>query len=83
VKETEEGANEVMALLEKYCNASRHRVNLDKSSAFFSKGCLEAKRQLVKGILNVLNETLRMRSTCECPRMWASQKKWGFQIPQG
>jgi hypothetical protein len=47
-----------MALLKKYCNASGQHVNLDKSSVFFYKGCPKAKRQLVKGILNVPNETL-------------------------
>jgi hypothetical protein len=58
VKANDEGAREVMELLDKYCNASGHRVNLDKSSVFFSKGCPEGRRQSVKNILNVPNETL-------------------------
>ncbi|XP_071683223.1 uncharacterized protein [Lolium perenne] len=49
---------QVNTILEKYCNASGQRVNLDKSSIFFSKGCTEARRQSVKNILNVPNETL-------------------------
>jgi hypothetical protein len=48
----------VNVILEKYCNASGQRVNFDKSSVFFSKGCTEVRRQAVKNILNVPNETL-------------------------
>jgi hypothetical protein len=41
VKANDDGAHEVMELLERYCNASGQRINLDKSSVFFSKGCPE------------------------------------------
>ena len=58
VKASEEGAMEVNDLLDKYCNASGQQVNLDKSSIFFSKGCPDSRRQAVKNILNVPNETL-------------------------
>ena len=58
MKASEEGARAVNELLEKYCNASGQRVNLDKSSVFFSKGCPGNIRQLVKDVLHVPNETL-------------------------
>jgi hypothetical protein len=58
VKASIEGAIEVTDILEKYCNASGQRVNMDKSSVFSSKGCPEADRQAVKNILQVTNETL-------------------------
>jgi hypothetical protein len=58
VKASEEGAQEAKILLDKYYEASGQRVNLDKSSVFFSKGCPESIRQSVKTILQVPNETL-------------------------
>ena len=39
-KSSIEGANLVSNLLDVYCVASGQRVNHDKSSIFFSKGCL-------------------------------------------
>jgi hypothetical protein len=53
-----EGANEISESLDLYCKASGQRINLDKSSIFFSKGCPNLVRQEVKGILNVPNESL-------------------------
>jgi hypothetical protein len=38
VKANEEGARDVKLLLEKYCEASRQRINLDKSSQGLSRG---------------------------------------------
>jgi hypothetical protein len=58
IKASVEGAHAVNDLLDKYCQASGQRINLDKSSVFFSKGCSEACRQVVKDALNVPNETL-------------------------
>jgi hypothetical protein len=58
VKASVEGALEVAEVLESYCQASGQRINFDKSSVFFSKGCTEARRHAVKNILNVPNETL-------------------------
>jgi hypothetical protein len=53
-----EGAVEINSVLEAYCNASGQRVNMDKSSIFFSKGCPEGVRQEIKGVLQVERETL-------------------------
>jgi hypothetical protein len=57
-KETTEGAKEVSLLLETYAKASGQRINKDKSSIFFSKGCPDEVRLVVKNILNVPNEQL-------------------------
>ena len=82
---------EVNCILEQYCNASGQRDNLDKSSVFFSKGCPEVRRQAVKDILNVPNETLNEkylgmpsnvgRSTCGAfkylkDRIWKKVQGW-------
>ena len=57
-KSSVQGANEVSNLLDAYCLASGQRVNYDKSSIFFSKGCPETLRVEIKNILNVQNESL-------------------------
>jgi hypothetical protein len=44
--------------LDAYCRASCQRINLDKSSIFFSKRCPEVVKQEPKTILNVQNESL-------------------------
>uniref|UniRef100_A0A453D633 Uncharacterized protein n=1 Tax=Aegilops tauschii subsp. strangulata TaxID=200361 RepID=A0A453D633_AEGTS len=48
-------------LLNAYCMASGQRVNKEKSSIFFSKGCPEIVRNAVKGYLQVHNESLSDR----------------------
>uniref|UniRef100_A0A453SY82 Reverse transcriptase domain-containing protein n=1 Tax=Aegilops tauschii subsp. strangulata TaxID=200361 RepID=A0A453SY82_AEGTS len=48
-------------LLDSYCLASGQRINYDKSSIFFSRGCPQAVRDVVKNILNVHNESLSDR----------------------
>ncbi|XP_051211644.2 uncharacterized protein [Lolium perenne] len=53
-----EGALEMKELLNKYCNASGQRINVDKSSVYFSKGCPGGVREGIKGILEVDRETL-------------------------
>jgi hypothetical protein len=58
MKASVEGVGEVADLLESYCQASGQRINLDKSSVFFSNGCLEVIRAAMKERLNVQNETL-------------------------
>jgi hypothetical protein len=57
-KANTEGAEEVSLLLETYAKASGQRVNKDKSSIFFSKGCPEVVRTAVKNVLNIPNEQL-------------------------
>lgn len=57
-KATTEGAEEVSHLLETYALASGQRINKDKSSIFFSKGCPDGVRGAIKQILHVPNEQL-------------------------
>ena len=52
------GAKEVSNLLDTYCMASGQRINRDKSSIFFSKGCPKIVKTAVKGHLHVPNESL-------------------------
>ena len=60
-KASVEGAVAVSNLLEKYCDASGQRINHDKSSIFFSKGCPGPTRTEVKNTLQVQNESLSER----------------------
>jgi hypothetical protein len=53
-----EGAAEVKEVLTKYCDASGQRINMDKSSIFFSKRCPVAIKESVKTELDVHRETL-------------------------
>jgi hypothetical protein len=57
-KASEGGAIEVQNVLNAYCKVSGQRINRDKSSVFFSKGCPNSARQQVKSTLEVNNETL-------------------------
>jgi hypothetical protein len=52
------GAPEIKEVLSKYCNASGQRINTDKSSIFFSKGCPVNVKRGIKDELEVQNETL-------------------------
>ena len=58
VKASSVGANELSALMENYCNASGQRINLAKSSVFFSKGCPSSLKTDMKNALNIPNESL-------------------------
>jgi hypothetical protein len=53
-----DGAGEVSELLESYCQASCQRINLEKSSVFFSKGYPEVTHDIIKNKLNVQNVSL-------------------------
>ncbi|XP_071680070.1 uncharacterized protein [Lolium perenne] len=53
-----DSARDARDTLDAYCRASGQRINLDKSSIFFSKKCPVTIKQELKDILNVQNETL-------------------------
>jgi hypothetical protein len=53
-----ESALEVYDVLRLYCNASGQRVNMEKSSIHFAKGCQNGVREEIKGILQVYNVSL-------------------------
>jgi hypothetical protein len=53
-----EGAFDMKSALTKYCNVSGQRINMDKSSVFFIKGCPEAVKEGIKRELEVHRETL-------------------------
>ena len=54
----EVSATRVNGLLRVYCDASGQRINVDKSSIFFSKGVADSAKVAVKNILDVHNESL-------------------------
>lgn len=58
MKENDVVAQEVMSVLHLYCNASGQKINLEKSSIFFSKGCSNELRNEVKQGLNVQQEIM-------------------------
>jgi hypothetical protein len=58
IKANSGGALEISEILEVYCLASGQRINKDKSSVHFSKGCPNLVRAEIKNILQVANETL-------------------------
>jgi hypothetical protein len=51
-----EGAEELSSLLEKYCRASGQKINKEKSSIYFTKGCPQNLRNVIKSILDVNKE---------------------------
>ena len=57
-KSSVEGAVAASNLLERYCMASGQRINHEKSSIFFSRGCPQAVRDSVKHAMNVHKESL-------------------------
>ena len=69
VKASSVGAIELSSLMERYCNASGQRINLSKSSVFFSKGCPNILRVEVMNALNISNESLSLTSIWECHLM--------------
>jgi hypothetical protein len=60
-KGSREGAEELSVLLNKYCQASGQRINKDKSSIFFTKGCPKSRRDIIKGVLEVQTGALNER----------------------
>jgi hypothetical protein len=60
-KGNREGAEELSTMLTNYCQASGQRINKEKSSIFFTKGCPQSNREIIKGILEVSNEALNER----------------------
>jgi hypothetical protein len=56
LKGSREGAEELSCLLEVYCQASGQRINKDKCSIFFTKGCPQTRRDEIKHILQVESE---------------------------
>jgi hypothetical protein len=52
-----ESAGKIQSLLDRYCLASGQRINWDKSSIFFSKGCPSSVREGIKTALDVHSET--------------------------
>ena len=57
-KASGESSTTVSNLLDTYCNASGQRINNEKSSIFFSKGCPVQMREIVNNNLQVHNESL-------------------------
>uniref|UniRef100_A0A453E0I2 Reverse transcriptase domain-containing protein n=1 Tax=Aegilops tauschii subsp. strangulata TaxID=200361 RepID=A0A453E0I2_AEGTS len=57
-KASVEGAEAVSNLLNSYCRASGQRVNNDKSTIFFSRGCPQTTRDSVKLAVQVHKESL-------------------------
>ena len=53
-----ESAKEIKEVLNIYCQASRQRINMDNSSIHFVKGCRQSLREVIRGVLDVHNESL-------------------------
>jgi hypothetical protein len=56
-----ENVETVKNALDLYCRAFGQQVNLEKSSIHFAKGCSNATRNEIKGVLQVFNEALSAR----------------------
>ena len=61
VKASSNGENELFSLMETYCQASGQRINLAKSSVFFSKSCSNTLQVEVMNALNIANVSLSNR----------------------
>lgn len=72
-KASTEGAEEVSLLFKTYARASVQRINKDKSSILFSKGCPEVVRNGVKQILSVPNEPLNEKYLGMPSDVWISK----------
>ena len=81
-KANEEGAITMNEMIKAYCDASGQRVNLSKSSIFFSKGCPNNKKEVIKNILVVPNESLSERYL-GLPWVVGKSKKQRLQVHQG
>uniref|UniRef100_A0A8I6XZ81 Reverse transcriptase domain-containing protein n=1 Tax=Hordeum vulgare subsp. vulgare TaxID=112509 RepID=A0A8I6XZ81_HORVV len=57
-KNTAHNAEKLREILNRYCQASGQRVNYDKSSVYFGKGCPGSQRETIKGILQIQKETI-------------------------
>ncbi|XP_062230134.1 uncharacterized protein LOC133927739 [Phragmites australis] len=73
-----EGASWVRDRVQEYCNASGQKVNLDKSSIFFGKGCPEDRRSEIKVLLDIQNESLNEQYP-GLPSDVGKQKNCAFQ----
>lgn len=66
-------AGRVESLLQTYCAASGQRINKDKSSIFFSKGCSESIKLEIKHTLDVQRNS--HKSILGCLLMWGVQRR--------
>jgi hypothetical protein len=91
LKGSREGAEELSTLLNDYCQDLGQRINKEKSSIFFTKGCPQAIRDDMKATLEVKNEALNEKylgMTTDvgssryrtfkflCDRVWNKVKGW-------
>ena len=79
VKASVDGPNELSSLMERYCNASGQRINLSKSSVYFSKGCPTSLKTEVKQALNIPTKSLSDRYLC-MPTDVDSSKNGAFKF---
>jgi hypothetical protein len=60
-KGSRNGVEELSTPLTSYYQASYQRINKDKSSILFTKGCPQSNIDVIKGILEVNNEAMNER----------------------